>query len=544
MQLQASDQLGMVMVSTMLTGNNFFAWSRAVKRALTTKLKLDFIDGTAVRPSGNTDEFKRWNRIDSMVTTWILNCMSKELAESFMYVSSTRELWLELEARFGESNSPMVYQLQREIGQVMQGNMSITEYYTKLKRLWDELTCLAPTPKCICARCTCGVNKAMMEMTASNQLIQFLVGLNTVYDQAKSQILLLEPLPSVTKAYSMLIRMEKQMQMNVSGIEMNSGAAFQVKTHNSFKKKGFVDKRHLDSCFKLHGVPEWYKEITDQQRKSGGRGRGFAAAAASEQVRIRSEGATNIADIVRTEVQRLMHEEMPLDPLKVNFAQMDDYAGNSMNSPCTTFGFWIIDSGATSHICGDIRLFQSFTTSTQSLTIHLPNRQTQIVSHIGFVVITSEITLTNVLHIPTFSVNLLSVRQLCHDMPVQFRFLKSSCILQGLGNDRVMATGELLGNLYILSSTPVSKENTHFSSLQANCNVNSSVNVAMNNGDVWHKRLGHLSKNSMKHITSLPQLDFIKMPCEICPLAKMHQLPFTSSSIHLSSIFALVHMDI
>ncbi|KAL2251560.1 uncharacterized protein LOC110012911 [Sesamum indicum] len=208
----------MVMVSAQLTGNNYFAWNRAMRRPLTAKMELNFIDGTVSRPPTNTDEFRRWNRIDSMVTTWILNCISKELAESFMYMASSCELWLELEAQFGESNSPMIYQLQREIGQVTQGNMSITEYYTKLKRLWDELLCLAPAPKCVWAGCTCDVNKAMAEVTASNQLIQFLVGLNSVYEQARSQILLLDPVPSVTKAFSMLIRIEKQMQVSISSM--------------------------------------------------------------------------------------------------------------------------------------------------------------------------------------------------------------------------------------------------------------------------------------------------------------------------------------
>ncbi|KAL0295023.1 UNVERIFIED_CONTAM: hypothetical protein Sradi_6856000 [Sesamum radiatum] len=163
MQLQSSDHPGMVMVSSLLTGNNYFAWSRA------------------------------------------------ELAEAFMHVESSCELWLEQQAWFGESNSPLIYQLQREIGQVTQGNMSITEYYTKLKKLWNELMCLAPTPKCTCSGCTCGASKDMAEMHSSNQLMQFLVGLNGVYDQARGQILLLEPLPSVTKAYSMLFRMGKQM---------------------------------------------------------------------------------------------------------------------------------------------------------------------------------------------------------------------------------------------------------------------------------------------------------------------------------------------
>ena len=65
-----------------------------------------------------------------------------------MYVNSTRDLWMELEARYGESNGQSIYQLQREIRFIVQGNMSVTNYYTKLMKLWDKLACLAPTPKC------------------------------------------------------------------------------------------------------------------------------------------------------------------------------------------------------------------------------------------------------------------------------------------------------------------------------------------------------------------------------------------------------------
>ncbi|KAL0291445.1 UNVERIFIED_CONTAM: hypothetical protein Sradi_7025800, partial [Sesamum radiatum] len=275
MQLQSSDHPGMVMVSSLLTGNNYFAWSRAVRRALTAKMKLDFIDGFVVRPTGNGEDFKRWNHTDSMLTTWILNCMSKELAEAFMHVESSCELWLEQQAWFSESNSSMIYQQQREIGQVTQGNMSITEYYTKLKKLWDELMCLAPTPKCTCSGCTCGASKDMAEMHSSNQLIQFLVGLNGVYDKL-------------------------------------------VKSGHS-----------KDTCFKIHGVPDWYKDLTDQKKRTGGRGIGLAVVIAGESCSVQSEGVTNITDIIRSELKKYMQGEVPLDHLKVNFAQLDNFAGTS-----------------------------------------------------------------------------------------------------------------------------------------------------------------------------------------------------------------------
>ncbi|KAL2236701.1 UNVERIFIED_CONTAM: hypothetical protein Sindi_0861800 [Sesamum indicum] len=455
MQLQSSNHPRMVMVSALLTGSNYFAWSRAVKRALTAKMKVDFINGTTVRPPTNTDEFRRWNRIDSMVTTWILNCMTKELAESFMYVGSSRELWIELEARYGESNSPLIYQLQREIGQVTQGNMSVTEYYTKLKRLWDELMCLAPMLKCICTNCTCVINKGLADMVASNQLIQFLVGLNSMYEQARSQILLLEPLPIVTKAYSMLIRMEKQMQMSLGSMETNSGAAFQIRWQ-TYKKKPVVDERQMicdycqkpghmkDSCFKLHGTPDWYKEMAKQRKKAVGKGRGYSAMVSDDSGKKSVEGnCSNITELIRQEMKKFMLEETPSDPFQINFAQLDNFAGNCANSASLISSSWIIDSGATDHICANARLFCSYAQLSDILTIHLPNGHSQTVTHIGSIQLTPHIKLTHVLHILAFSVNLLSIRQLCVSLPIQFKFLTSTCTVQDLETNKVLATAHL-----------------------------------------------------------------------------------------------------
>ncbi|KAK4400784.1 hypothetical protein Sango_1184500 [Sesamum angolense] len=54
----------------------------------------------------------------------------------------------------------------KEIASVSQGNLSVSEYYAKLKRLWDELTCLKPM-----LQCECGASKIMAEMNLSNQLM-------------------------------------------------------------------------------------------------------------------------------------------------------------------------------------------------------------------------------------------------------------------------------------------------------------------------------------------------------------------------------------
>ncbi|KAL0404612.1 UNVERIFIED_CONTAM: hypothetical protein Sradi_2102000 [Sesamum radiatum] len=91
------------------------------------------------------------------------------------YCGSSRELWLALQRRYGRSNRPMVFQIQRDISLVSQGALSLTAYLTKLMKLWNELACLAPAPKCTCGSCSCRINEAITALTASAQVMQFLM---------------------------------------------------------------------------------------------------------------------------------------------------------------------------------------------------------------------------------------------------------------------------------------------------------------------------------------------------------------------------------
>jgi len=50
LHLQGSDHLGLILLSSPLTGANYRYWSRAMKIALGTKNKLGFIDGRVQPP--------------------------------------------------------------------------------------------------------------------------------------------------------------------------------------------------------------------------------------------------------------------------------------------------------------------------------------------------------------------------------------------------------------------------------------------------------------------------------------------------------------
>lgn len=87
--------------------------------ALKAKDKLQFIYGSYEIPPTRHTNMEKWKKVDSIVTSWILSSISKELVDAFIYTLSSKELWEELNERFGESNRPLLYQIKREISSLV-----------------------------------------------------------------------------------------------------------------------------------------------------------------------------------------------------------------------------------------------------------------------------------------------------------------------------------------------------------------------------------------------------------------------------------------
>ncbi|KAG8652107.1 hypothetical protein MANES_06G052050v8 [Manihot esculenta] len=102
----------------------------------------------------------------------------------------------------------MIYQLYRKISLIVQENVSVLAYFTRLKTLWHELGPMETLPLC-----TYGTSKAIDEINSRNKLMQFLMGLNDAYSPIRDQILGMDLLPFVNKTYSMVLKFESQKEV-------------------------------------------------------------------------------------------------------------------------------------------------------------------------------------------------------------------------------------------------------------------------------------------------------------------------------------------
>ncbi|XP_076934508.1 uncharacterized protein LOC143600821 [Bidens hawaiensis] len=107
------------------------------------------------------------------------------------------------------ANGVKIYQLQKNLCHLTQGSSGIATNFAKMKSNWDELNAINTIPSC-----TCGAAHAFAKRDEDQRLIQFLVGLNPSYDMVRSNIQMMQPLPSINRAYGILMQDENQKEIH------------------------------------------------------------------------------------------------------------------------------------------------------------------------------------------------------------------------------------------------------------------------------------------------------------------------------------------
>lgn len=116
--LHPSDNPGMLLTTVVLNEHNFSQWNRSMVIALSSKLKLGFVDGSYTKPVLTSPLSAHWMRCNHMVISWILNSVSADIRSSIVYMNSAHLIWKDLETRYSQSNLPKLFNLRKEISQI------------------------------------------------------------------------------------------------------------------------------------------------------------------------------------------------------------------------------------------------------------------------------------------------------------------------------------------------------------------------------------------------------------------------------------------
>lgn len=253
-----------------------------------------------------------------------------------------------------------------------------------------------PLPQCIY-----GASKEVTDQNAYNKLIQLLTGLNESYDSVCSQILMLDPLPNVNKAYSMVLHVEKQSEIKVGITDTGHNVEMMVHGQNYKQMNKFatdlqhdgkqsvksdftkVDKSKLhcsycnftghirETYFKLHGVPYWYKNLAEAKKRTGVKNvanmaEGTTDPYDSKDASLPSDLTNKIQSLIQNKVTRFIKGKNLAEVNTVNMAHLANFAGTSIHNftfatlSLLEVGSWIIDTGATNQKCFDRKFFKTF----------------------------------------------------------------------------------------------------------------------------------------------------------------------------------------
>ncbi|KAJ0512436.1 putative retrotransposon gag domain, retrotransposon Copia-like protein [Helianthus annuus] len=175
--LHPSDSSTLTIVSIKLKGTeNYPVWSNAMRLALEAKNKYGFIDGKCIKPKDDQVLANQWDRCNSVVITWLLNSISEELFLGQVFSKLASEVWTDLRESFNKVDGSVVYDLYKRINGISQNGSTVAEYYNKLTTMWKQFDAMVQLPTC-----SCQAAKDYNDFSTLIKLMQFLMGLDDVY---------------------------------------------------------------------------------------------------------------------------------------------------------------------------------------------------------------------------------------------------------------------------------------------------------------------------------------------------------------------------
>lgn len=163
---------------------------------------------------------------------------------------------------------------------------------------------------------------------------------------------------------------------------------------------------------------------------------------------------------------------------------------------------WIVDSGATCHMCSDPKVFTKFRSLEPPQKVTLGDGHELKATGQGIVKLTirlsngkiKECKLNDVLFVPNLSYNLLSVSKAAETGKTT-KFDETRCQILGT-NKRIIAVAKRTGSLYYLDTKP---SETHL--------VNAAETDLKQKASIWHRRFGHLGMQNLQKLTRNEMVD-------------------------------------
>lgn len=194
---------------------------------------------------------------------------------------------------------------------------------------------------------------------------------------------------------------------------------------------------------------------------------------------------------------------------------------------------WLFDSRASHHFTKDLANLSLAHKYSSNHQIVVANGEGLSITHSGSAQLnnfSSPLLLNNVLYVPEFSQNLISISQLCRTNSVSIEFFPWYFQVKDLCTGTILLQGKNETNVYKVSCVlPHSYHVHHQTSLST-----------------WHNHLGLPASNILHHALWNNNISFSSSPlqCLDCPANKSHRLSFARFTLSSSCPLEIIYSDV
>lgn len=502
-------------VTEKLSKANHVLWKAQVRSAMRGARLLGHLTGATKAPAEEiidkegkkapNPEFEEWEAKDQQILSFILASLGKDILAHVATAQTAHEVWRSIEAMFASQTRARVVNLRIALATTKKGNLSITDYYTKMKGFGDEMA-------------------AAGRPLDEGELVEYIItGLNSEFESLVSALVTrVEPI-GMEELYSQMLNFETRMDLTYGGSD-----------HSSANWAGRGGRGGAKGTGR------------------GGWGRGFV----SGRGRGGNQGSTNPRQGGGYPNKRQYNNKKPTPTCQVCFKKghtaaecwhrfEEDYTPEEKHvaaAAMSTYGVdtnWYTDTGATDHVTGELEKLHVKDKYKGGDQIHTASGSGMGISHIGHTTVhtpSRNIHLNNVLYVPEAKKNLVSVHRLTTDNSVFLEFHPEFFLVKDQATKNTLLRGNCRKGLYPLPASMIPT-------------IKQAHGVTKLPLSRWHSRLGHPSSFIVKQVVSrnnLPCLDMSSSEsvCNACQQAKSHQLPYSRSLSESRFPLELVYSDV
>ena len=554
------------------SAKDYTVWRFAILKFLDKEGLSPFALGTAVEPRiprfGRDEDaeeirlFQRWHEFNSACETAILSCIGKTQMGLLTRCKNAKEMWSRLEKHYLHDSEVNVARLEDELHNLKWSrNTTLENYIESIDKIADQLR-------------GCG-----HEVPDSRLRICLLRGLPDRLDSVKHILLQMGSMSYTSlcdhlRSHVGLANFGEGSSRNSSKAYLGTSESNDVGQPKKTQEKG---KKKCGYCKKNgHSESDCRKKAADNKddkskNKDGKQGKDITCYKCQKKGHMAKDcpDRDDQKDESKATTMLAILKRPALYRTGAYMAKVEDITEH-----------WIVDSGATQHMCNKLESFDDSTTRQCGKRVHLGDSKTLPVSLIGNISLdmilpkgeTHRVNLQEVLGVPGLAKNLRAVSA-CAVNGVDIHFESSEGICRILKNKRTIGLAYLHEDgLWILDCKYPGQQGTTWANLVKQGSplkrtsppekASSGLVKAQEKGvqttpqaapakkvqaltakaqeqlQTWHKRYGHLHYSGLKLLASRNTVDFgQKLPqhedplkCPDCSKGKIHRLPFPTAA--------------